>query len=133
MRTGLYRKTYYYRVRGYRKAKEKTQYTRLSKVVKVTVPKSRTQEAAATSKSTLKKLLQTALKPVGSTMYVWGGGWNKARYRSRDRGKNDRCESEVEAVFQKQTSSYDYRTTKYQIANGLDCSGYVGWCGLPIF
>lgn len=28
--------------------------------------------------------------------------------------------------FQKQTSSYDYRTTKYQIANGLDCSGYVG-------
>ena len=30
--------------------------------------------------------------------------------------------------FQKQTSSYDYRTTKYQIANGLDCSGYVGWC-----
>lgn len=51
VRTGLYRgKTYYYRVRGYRKAKGKTQYTRLSKVVKVTVPKSRTQEAAATSK-----------------------------------------------------------------------------------
>ena len=41
VRTGLYRgKTYYYRVRGYRKAKGKTQYTRLSKVVKVTVPKS---------------------------------------------------------------------------------------------
>lgn len=30
------------------------------------------------SSSTLKTLLLTALEPVGSTMYVWGGGWNKA-------------------------------------------------------
>ncbi len=26
------------------------------------------------SKTTIKKLLQTALMPVGSTVYVWGGG-----------------------------------------------------------
>lgn len=129
VRTGLYRgKTYYYRVRGYRKVKGKTQYTRFSKVVKVTVPKSKTQEAASTSKSTLKKLLQTALKPVGSTMYVWGGGWNKADTGAGTEARTIGVSPKWKQFFQKQTSSYNYRTTKYQIANGLDCSGYVGWC-----
>ena len=28
-------------------------------------------------KRTLKNFLKTALMPVGKTMYVWGGGWNK--------------------------------------------------------
>ena len=64
-------KTYRIRVRGYQKKGSKKIYTKYSAVSKVTIPFIET-------KSTLKKLLQTALQPVGSTLYVWGGGWNEA-------------------------------------------------------
>ena len=72
-------------------------------------------------KATLKQLLQTALKPVGRTVYVWGGGWN--RVETGEIGVSPQWEK----FFRKQTSSYDYRTTRYQTNNGLDCSGFVGW------
>ncbi len=72
-------------------------------------------------KSTIKQMLQIALKPVGKTVYVWGGGWSKKI--STRIGVSPKWE----AFFDKQTSSYDYRTTRYQTNNGLDCSGYVSW------
>lgn len=128
VRTGLYAgKTYYYRVRGYKKKNGKTQYTAFSPIVKVKVPKSGA-EAATTSKSTLKKFLQTALKPVGTTMYVWGGGWNRADNGAGTEARTIGVSPKWKQFFQKQKASYDYHTTKYQISNGLDCSGYVGWC-----
>lgn len=78
--------------------------------------------------STLKKLLLTALQPVGSTMYVWGGGWNSedtgAGQSTRTIGVSPRWND----FFQKQTKNYDFHTTRYQINDGLDCSGYIGWC-----
>lgn len=121
-RSGLYEgKTYYYRVRGVQKKKGKTKYTSFSKVIKVKVP-------VSTQKSTLKKFLQTALQPVGSTMYVWGGGWNKADTGAGTEARTIGVSPKWKRFFQKQTAGYDYRTTKYQISNGLDCSGYVGWC-----
>ena len=61
-------RTYYYQIRGYRITDEETNYTEYSRLLKVQVYR----------KSTLKELLLTALQPVGSTMYVWGGGWNEA-------------------------------------------------------
>ena len=72
-------------------------------------------------KSTIRQLLETALEPVGSTMYIWGGGWN--RVDTGEMGVPDRWE----AFFEKQTSNYNYRYTRYQVNDGLDCSGYVGW------
>lgn len=121
-RTGLYEgKTYYYRVRGYRKKSGKTQYTAYSSIVKVKVP-------ASSAKSTLKKFLKTALQPVGSTMYVWGGGWNKADTGAGMEARTIGVSPKWKKFFDRQKAGYDYRTTKYQISNGLDCSGYVGWC-----
>lgn len=78
-------------------------------------------------KTSILGFLQTAILPVGKTMYVWGGGWNE-----EDTGAG------VEAVTlgispawaefaAKQDAAYDYKKTKYQIHDGLDCSGYVGW------
>ena len=78
-------------------------------------------------KTSILGFLQTAVLPVGQTMYVWGGGWNE-----EDTGAG------VEAVTlgispawaefaAKQDATYDYKETKYQIHDGLDCSGYVGW------
>lgn len=112
-------KTYYYRVRGYSKKKNGgKKYTNYSKVLKVQVYR----------KSTLKKLLLTALQPVGSTMYVWGGGWNKADTGAGIDARTIGVSSRWRTFFEKQDSSYDYQTTRYQIRDGLDCSGYIGWC-----
>lgn len=71
--------------------------------------------------------LKIAKEPVGTTMYIWGGGWNE-----EDTGAG------VEAVTlglsptwaqfaAGQTADYDYKNHRYEIHNGLDCSGYVGW------
>ncbi|MDO4298002.1 MAG: hypothetical protein Q4C59_05945 [Lachnospiraceae bacterium] len=114
-------KTYYYQVRGLQKKNGKVKYTNYSRVVKAEI-------AQPKGKSTLKKLLKTALQPVGSTMYVWGGGWNKADTGAGKEACTIGVSPQWEKFFRKQTSSYNYRNTRYQISNGLDCSGYVGWC-----
>ena len=72
-------------------------------------------------------MLSKALKPIGTTMYIWDGGWNET-----DTGAG------IEAVTlgvsptwanyaSQQDVSYNYKNTRYQIHNGLDCSGYMGW------
>ena len=78
-------------------------------------------------KSTIKKLLQTALQPVGSTMYVWGGGWNAADNGADITARTIGVSPQWKKFFQQQSSGYNFRNYRYQIKNGLDCSGYVGW------
>lgn len=78
--------------------------------------------------STLKQLLLTGLLPVGSVMYVWGGGWNAEDTGAGANARMVGVSPGWESFFQKQDSSYDYRKTRYQIRDGLDCSGYIGWC-----
>lgn len=116
-----YGKTFYFRVRGVRVKNGVTSYTKYSSVKKAEI-------SLPAGKSTLKKLLQTALEPVGSTMYVWGGGWNKADTGAGKEARTIGVSARWKQFFLQQTSSYDYRTTRYQISDGLDCSGYVGWC-----
>lgn len=79
-------------------------------------------------KATLKRLLLTGLQPVGSTMYVWGGGWNVADTGAGDEARTIGVSPKWKSFFEKQDSSYDYRKTRFQISDGLDCSGYIGWC-----
>ncbi len=78
-------------------------------------------------KKSLLDFLKIAVQPVGSTMYVWGGGWNE-----EDTGAG------IEAVTlglspawaefaAQQDSSYNYRDVMYHVHKGLDCSGYIGW------
>lgn len=72
-------------------------------------------------KSTIRHLLETALLPVGQTMYIWGGG---------HQGKEQTMigvSPQWKKFFNKQTKNYSYTKTRYQYRNGLDCSGYVGW------
>lgn len=81
----------------------------------------------------LSTMLKTSLQPVGQTMYVWGGGWNKedtaAGKEARSIGLSDRWK----VFMEKQSPSYNYKKTRYQIHNGLDCSGYVGWTLYNLF
>lgn len=83
-------------------------------------------EGKRLEKSTLKKFLQTALQPVGSTMYIWGGGWGATEGGNID-ARTIGVSPQWKRYFNQQTSAYNYRNTRYQSRNGLDCSGFVGW------
>lgn len=81
--------------------------------------------------STIRNLLLTALKPVGSTLYVWGGGWNYTANGYGDysypTAKSIGVPASWKAFYNRNGSGYDYTRTRWQQADGLDCSGYVGW------
>ncbi len=78
--------------------------------------------------STISNLLRIAVAPVGSTMYVWGGGWNKADTAAGKEARSIGLCPGWRTFAARQNTSYNYRNHRYQIHDGLDCSGYVGWC-----
>ena len=71
--------------------------------------------------------LRLATEPVGSTMYVWGGGWNEEDTGAGIEAVTLGLSSQWAAFAAQQGSGYDMNDTRYQIHDGLDCSGYVGW------
>ena len=85
------------------------------------------EETVADHQETLQKFLTLALQPVGQTMYVWGGGWNEEDTEAGQEARTIGISSAWKVFFEQQTPDYDYQTTLYQIHDGLDCSGYVGW------
>lgn len=118
---------YYIRIKAYKIINHRKVCGKSSKVIARKVKKEPLQTTARPGKRTLLNLLLTAKIPLGHTMYVWGGGWNEA-----DTGAGEEAVSIGEsprwrAFYEMQDSSYNYRNTRYQIHDGLDCSGYVGW------
>lgn len=107
-----------YKIRAYRKQK-KINYSAFSTVVQTTVAKD--------SVSTIKNFLTTAISPVGSTMYIWGGGWNKADTGAGKDGLRIGLNPNWRSFCSRQKASYNYRNHRYQFGAGLDCSGFVGW------
>ena len=88
---------------------------------------------------TLKNFLATALMPVGSTLYVYGGGWNRGDTGAGPDARAIGLSPLWGDFFRSQTASYHYKRpgpaesggffrgqNEYGCA-GLDCSGYVGW------
>lgn len=113
--------SYAYYIRACREAENGAKaYSRKSACVSTTVP--------VKGVSTIKNFLKTALAPVGSTMYVWGGGWNKADTGAGKDARTIGLSPAWRDFASGKTSSYDYKNYRYQIHKGLDCSGYVGWC-----
>ncbi|MDO5062515.1 MAG: hypothetical protein Q4D77_05010 [Peptostreptococcaceae bacterium] len=72
-------------------------------------------------------LLRIAIRPVGSTMYVWGGGWNEEEDAAGIEARSIGLSEQWEKFYKKQKKNYDFNKTRYQIHDGLDCSGYMGW------
>ena len=113
--------TYRYYIKAYKnKSNGKKTYSKASKKISVHIPKE--------GVSTVKNFLQTAIAPVGSTMYVWGGGWNKADTAAGREAKRTGLSATWRTFAKSKTDSYDYNNYRYRIHDGLDCSGYVGWC-----
>lgn len=111
---------YQYKIRAYTRKKSQKVYSSFGNVVETTVAKNST--------STIKNLLTTALTPVGSTMYIWGGGWNRADTGAGEDGVRIGLNPEWRAFCKKQKAGYNYKKHKFQFGKGLDCSGFVGWC-----
>ena len=95
---------------------------------------------------TLKNFLATALMPVGSTLYVYGGGWNwqdegasvQAQtigiskywydfFKSKDEGYTYKDKDGKEYNADPASSYYPYGNFIEYYYAGLDCSGYLGW------
>lgn len=111
---------YQYKVRAYKeKGKEKRIYGSFGATVETTVAKDST--------STIKNFLTTALAPVGSTMYIWGGGWNKADTGAGTDGLRIGLNPSWRKFCIKQKANYNYRKYRFAFGKGLDCSGFVGW------
>lgn len=76
---------------------------------------------------TMEDFLQTALEPVGSTMYIWGGGWDDEDSKAGATSTQIGVSPQWKIFYSQQDESYDYNDHRYERENGLDCSGYVGW------
>jgi len=90
-------------------------------------------DGSALRPSTIRQLLRTALEPVGRTMYVWGGGWNREDTGAGETARTIGVPERWEQFFREQTAAYDFTKTRFQIEDGLDCSGYVGWVLYNLF
>lgn len=79
------------------------------------------------SERTIKNFLAGALQPVGSTLYIWGGGHNYSD--SVRKGVSSAWKS----FYSSQGGNYNYKSnglnnlSATNEAKGLDCSGFVGW------
>ncbi|MBQ9673577.1 MAG: hypothetical protein IJV39_03015 [Ruminococcus sp.] len=95
---------------------------------------------------TLGNFLKTAMEPVGTTLYIYGGGWDwqdegssiQARtigvssdwvkfFNEQDENFTYKSKDEDERNADPTTSYYPYGEYNEYYYAGLDCSGYVGW------
>ena len=81
----------------------------------------------------LAKLLLLAREPLCNTMYVWGGGWNEEDTAAGAEARTLGVSPAWASFAAMQDASYDYRNTRFQIHNGLDCSGFLGWLIYNLF
>lgn len=80
-------------------------------------------------------VIKNAGKPLGKTLYVWGGGWNAADNGSGETAVNIGLWPEWENYFNRNRRGYSYRPGQSAWRRGerqwrfygLDCSGYLGW------
>lgn len=118
---------YYYYVRAYKIVNEDKD----GAVSKHKVVSKNSKEAVTTvapyGKSTVKNFLRTAISPIGSTMYVWGGGWDSHSASAGRSARRIGLSKRWRSFAKKQTSSYNFSNHLYQSDDGLDCSGFVGW------
>ena len=91
-------------------------------------------------KRTLKNFLATAMEPVGTALYVYGGTWDWQDVNSSNQSMTIGLSQSWIDFFQSQDANYNYKNSanpsesyyphnswnQYYYA-GIDCSGYVGW------
>lgn len=89
--------------------------------------------AGATQTASMQELFETALEPMGSTMYVWGGGWDSENACAGRSARQLGVSKQWAKFAGAQNADYDFEEHRYEAENGLDCSGYVGWIMYNLF
>lgn len=95
---------------------------------------------------TLKNFLALAMEPVGTVLYIFGGGWNwqdtgtgrlAGRMGVAEQWRTFFCEQDACFSYRNDADpphsyypAYGYNTYGYA---GLDCSGYIGWAVYNLF
>lgn len=85
------------------------------------------EDTINTKSASIECLLRTALEPVGSTMYIWGGGWDDNDNVSGTTSTQLGLRTEWKEFASIQKADYDFKKHRFEREKGLDCSGYVGW------
>ena len=102
--------------------------------------------SARPGEKTLKNFILTALEPVGTTLYIYGGGWDWQDEGSSVQATTLGVSADWVRFFNSQDADYTYKerdgdknkadpaTSYYPYGEyneyyyaGLDCSGYLGW------
>ena len=84
-------------------------------------------ETKCETKHSIKNLLSIALEPVGETLYIYGGGWNEEDEGAGLAAKSIGVSQKWKKFYDSQDKNYNYKDHDYEIENGLDCTGYMGW------
>lgn len=102
--------------------------------------------AGTPGEKTVLNFLKTAVMPVGTTLYIYGGGWDWQDVGSSIQARTIGVSPDWVRFFQSQDASFTYKEKDGKEENadpyhsyypygeyneyyyaGLDCSGYVGW------
>lgn len=93
-------------------------------------------------RKTVADFLKTALVPVGRTLYIYGGGWNREDTGAGRETRTLGASPEWTTFFDRQDAFYSYKGedaarggrsyyphdgVNVYCHEGLDCSGYLGW------
>lgn len=111
---------YKYYVVAIRTENGKTVKSKKSDVRTTTIPWS--------GKSTIKNLLRAGIAPMGSTMYIWGGGWTGQELAGGKMAHSTGISAKWRKFASKQGKKYNYQNYRFKRNLGLDCSGFVGYC-----
>ena len=89
---------------------------------------------------TLKNFISTSFQPLGTTLYVFGGGWDFQDVGTSNDGRTIGISQNWVKFFDEHNENYTFKdeddknNTYYPFGEynlyyyaGLDCSGYVGW------
>ena len=82
---------------------------------------------------TVKQFISKALVPLGSTMYIYGGGWNESDTGAGGSARAIGASPCWKSFFESCRSDYDFRTCGGSRTSGLDCTGYIGWAVYNLF
>lgn len=82
---------------------------------------------------TVKSLLSAALDPVGDCLYIYGGGWNEEDTAAGVEALSLGVSPRWHEFYEENSAAYDHREHLYEIHNGLDCTGYLGYAMYQVF
>lgn len=82
---------------------------------------------------TLTDFLRAAMEPVGQCLYIYGGGWNEADDGAGIEAMTKGVSPRWKEFFDAHDEWYNYEDYLYNIHDGLDCTGLLGYAAYQVF